>query len=89
MLARMTWQEDLKQWGSHRFTNEKIIMIIFATIYKPADAEVPLIAVLSPVVSYVLSTFSERLLGGYKMGFELLVFNGLVTFIGLFLIKKP
>lgn len=49
---------------------------------------VPVIAVAAPVISYVLSTYSEQLFGGYKFGFELLILNGFLTFAGLFLIRK-
>ncbi len=55
------------------------------------DKWVPLICVLSPIVSYVININSERLLGGYKFGFEILLVNGLLTFSGLWLIsgKEP
>ncbi len=52
------------------------------------DKFVPFIAVLSPILSYLLSTYSEELLNGYKFGFELLMVNGLITFIGLWLFSK-
>lgn len=47
---------------------------------------VPVLA--APVVSYVLSYFSVELLNGYKFGFELLIINGILTFLGLLLISK-
>jgi SSS family transporter len=55
------------------------------------DKYVPLVAVLSPVLCYMLSMYSERLFWGYKMSFELLLINGLLTFIGLAILsgKKP
>ncbi|HDR68138.1 MAG TPA: sodium:solute symporter, partial [Bacteroidaceae bacterium] len=37
------------------------------------DRWVPLIAVLSPILSYILSYSSEQLLNGYRFGFELLI----------------
>jgi len=58
------------------------------TNYKVKDKLVPVVAVLSPVICYLLSTFSEQLFNGYKFGFELLVVNGLLTFSGLYLIVK-
>jgi len=51
------------------------------------DRYVPLIAILSPIICYVLSTYSNELLFGYKFGFELLILNGLITFAGLYLIS--
>ena len=52
------------------------------------DKWVPLIAILSPVLSYVLSINSEYLFNGYKFGFELLLVNGIFTFIGLLILSK-
>jgi len=49
------------------------------------DRITPFIAVLSPVICYFLSINSERLLNGYKFGFELLLVNGLITYLGLLL----
>ncbi|HUV01819.1 MAG TPA: sodium:solute symporter [Bacteroidales bacterium] len=47
------------------------------------DRVTPFIAVLSPVACYFLSMYSVELFNGYKFGFELLLLNGLLTFIGL------
>lgn len=47
------------------------------------DRFVPLICVLSPAICYVLNEYSQEWFGGYKFGFELLIVNGLITFIGL------
>jgi Na+/proline symporter len=52
------------------------------------DKLVPVVAVLSPVICYFLSRYSEQLFNGYRFGFELLVMNGLITFIGLLLISR-
>jgi SSS family solute:Na+ symporter len=52
------------------------------------DKLVPVVAILSPVICYILSHYSEQLFNGYRFGFELLVMNGLITFIGLLLISK-
>jgi solute:Na+ symporter, SSS family len=55
--------------------------------WKVKDRWVPFIAIISPIACYILSISSERLLYGYKFGFELLIVNGLITFLGLFLIR--
>jgi Na+/proline symporter len=55
---------------------------------KVKDQFVPFIAIISPIICYFLSEFSEQLLNGYKIGFELLLINGFITFIGLLLISK-
>ena len=52
------------------------------------DKWVPIVAILSPVFCYFSSIYSESLFGGYKFGFELLILNGAITFIGLLLLSK-
>ncbi|MBV20480.1 MAG: sodium:solute symporter [Cytophagia bacterium] len=58
------------------------------TKYKVKDRYVLPICVLSPALSYLVNMNSEQLLFGYRFGFEILLLNGLITFIGLFLIRK-
>lgn len=52
------------------------------------DKLVPVICVVSPVISYILSTNSEAWFNGYKIGIEVVLINGLITFLGLFLISS-
>jgi solute:Na+ symporter, SSS family len=52
------------------------------------DNLVPQIAIISPVICYLLSRYSVQLLNGYQFGFELLILNGLLTFAGLALVSK-
>lgn len=52
------------------------------------DRWVPLVAVLSPLVTYMLDRNSEQLFGGYRFGFELLLVNAAITFMGLLLLRK-
>lgn len=49
------------------------------------DKYVPVIAIISPILCYFLSEYSVQLFNGYQFGFELLIINGLFTFIGLLL----
>ncbi len=58
------------------------------TSYKANGKLIPVIALISPLISYALSRYSEVLLNGYQIGFELLLINGLITFIGLYLTRK-
>jgi Na+/proline symporter len=51
------------------------------------DRLVPFVCVLAPILTYVAATNSARWLGGYEMGFELLILNGLLTFLGLWLLS--
>lgn len=57
------------------------------TKWKLKDQFVPLICLMSPAISYVINLNSETWLNGYKFGFEILILNGLITFLGLFLIR--
>ncbi|MFY0627021.1 MAG: sodium:solute symporter [Reichenbachiella sp.] len=52
------------------------------------DQWVPFVCIASPILTYIINANSELLLGGYKFGFELLLLNGLLTFIGLLLIQN-
>ncbi|WP_226391324.1 sodium:solute symporter [Penaeicola halotolerans] len=52
------------------------------------DRWTPLVAILAPSIAFALSTYSQELLFGYKFGFEILIVNGLFTFLGLMLIRK-
>lgn len=57
------------------------------TRFKVKDRWVPLVAVLSPIICFVLSTYSVQLFNGYKFGFEILIVNGAITFLGLLLLR--
>ena len=51
------------------------------------DQWVPVIAILSPILCYILKIHMPQWTG-YHFGFEILLLNGLLTFIGLLLIRK-
>ncbi|WP_111709482.1 sodium:solute symporter [Lutibacter citreus] len=46
------------------------------------------IALISVIVTYILNSYSAQLFNGYIFGYELLIVNGLITFVGLLAIKK-
>lgn len=50
---------------------------------KPCDKLVPYIAVASPIVCFALENTAMQC-WGYKFGYELLMINGLLTFMGLY-----
>lgn len=52
------------------------------------DIAVPFIAVLSPFICYLLSTYSTQLFNGYQFDFELLMINGALTFLMLLAFSK-
>lgn len=55
---------------------------------KVNDKWVPLVAVIAPVLCFILQSNSERWFGGYKFSYELLLFNALFTFLGLLIISR-
>jgi SSS family transporter len=58
------------------------------TDWKVKDKWVPLLAISAPVLTYLVSQNSEKLFWGYKFGFEALILNGLLMFLGLVLIRR-
>jgi Na+/proline symporter len=57
------------------------------THYQVRDRLVPLIAIASPIICYAINTLTIHYFN-YQWGYELLLLNGIITFIGLFIIKK-
>lgn len=55
---------------------------------KVNDKAVPYIAIASPIISYLLKLYSKQLLFGYQFGFEILIVNGLLTFVALLAFSK-
>lgn len=48
---------------------------------------VPFVCVLSPLLCYLFVMYAPVLFNGYQVGYENLVINGLLTFLGLYLIS--
>ena len=53
---------------------------------QPLERAVPYIAIASPVICYVFDFVVGRY-AGYKFGYEMLMFNGLLTFMGLYMVS--
>ena len=51
------------------------------TKWKIRDKWVPLVAIISPIICYIIKLY-------IPFGFELLIINGLLTFIGLYILKR-
>ena len=47
------------------------------------DNMVPIICILAPIISFVVDKYQKEIFGNYEIGNELLIFNGLITFIML------
>ncbi len=65
-------------------------LFVFGMISKRKvnDKLVPVVAVLSPIICYILKMNSEAWFNGYKFGFEILILNGALTCLGLLLLSK-
>lgn len=58
------------------------------TQLKTNDRWVPAIAIIAPSLTFLISSNSEKWLWGYKFGFEALILNGTLMFLGLYLLRK-
>lgn len=58
------------------------------TSFSVKDRGVPVVCVLSPILCFILNEHSKIWLGGYEFGFEILLVNGLLTFLGLLLLVE-
>ncbi|PWI31710.1 sodium:solute symporter [Flavobacteriaceae bacterium LYZ1037] len=57
------------------------------TKWQVRDKLVPVIAILSPILSYVISV-NSAIWFGFEFGFFILILNGFLTFLGLILIRR-
>jgi Na+/proline symporter len=58
------------------------------TKWNTKDSLVPYVAIAAPILTFLASHYSGTIIPGYNMGFELLILNGLLTFIGLMIVRK-
>lgn len=61
---------------------------LFVKNRKPNDKYVPIVAIASPIISYILNLYSKEIFFGYQFGFEILIVNGFLTFMALMIISK-
>lgn len=52
------------------------------------NSMVPIVCIVSPIICYILDANSVQYLGGYKFGNEILMINGSLTFLMLYLFSK-
>jgi len=55
---------------------------------KVHDALVPVICVAAPLLCLVVDVYQTHIFGKFQIGLELLIINGLFTFLGLLLISR-
>lgn len=58
------------------------------TKFNVKDKLVPYVCIASPLISFFIDKYQENFFGDFKIGLELLIINGLITFFGLWLIRK-
>ncbi|RNA63210.1 sodium:solute symporter [Chryseobacterium nematophagum] len=58
------------------------------TKHKVNDKLVPYVCVAAPIISFLIDKYQEHISGEFKIGLELLIINGFLTFVGLWLIKR-
>ena len=75
--AGLTYGPLLGLFAFGIFTKRKIV-----------DSVAPLICITAPIVCYFLNKYSTDIFNGYQIGFELLILNGLLTFLGLLIISN-
>lgn len=49
---------------------------------------IPLICLIAPTICYVLSDYAKTWFNGFQIGIELLIINGILTFVGLWIISN-
>ena len=49
---------------------------------------IPFIAIVAPLLSYVVSSNSAMWFGGYVFSYEIIVVNAAITILGMFLASK-
>ncbi len=54
----------------------------------PNSFAISLICIAAPVICYIISDNAANWFGGFEIGIELLILNGLLTFLGLWMISK-
>jgi Na+/proline symporter len=58
------------------------------TRYQVNDRWVPWISILAPALTFLIASNSKEWLWGYTFGFEALILNGGLMFLGLYLLRK-
>lgn len=71
------------------YTYGPLLGLFFFGLYsklKPVDKFVPYVAVAAPLLCFFIEIFMKQLFG-YQVGYELLLLNGLITGIGLWILS--
>lgn len=60
---------------------------IFTKRVLPNTGKITALCLLAPAVCWLISRYSAQWLGGFQIGIELLLLNGILTFLGLWLLS--
>jgi Na+/proline symporter len=55
---------------------------------KVIDKFVPFVCIAAPVICFLLDKFQKQIFGSFEICLELLIINGLLTFIGLWVVSR-
>lgn len=77
IIAGYTYGPLLGLYSFGLFTNRQV-----------QDRWVPLPAVVAPLLAFIISLNSKEWFWGYSFGFEILILNGLLMFVGLWILSK-
>jgi len=61
---------------------------IFTKRELPNTGKITIVCLLAPVICYFLAEYSAHWLGGFRIGLELLLINGILTFLGLWALSR-
>lgn len=61
---------------------------MFSKRLLPNTGAVTAVCLIAPILCYFISKNAAALLGGFQIGIELLLLNGILTYLGLFFISK-
>ena len=61
---------------------------IFTRRSLPDSGGITVVCLLAPALCYILSQHAAQWFGGFQIGLELLLINGVLTFLGLLLLSK-
>jgi Na+/proline symporter len=59
------------------------------TTRKVNDNAVPFVAIGAPLLCFFIDKYQKELFGNFEIGLELILINGLLTFVGLMIVSKP
>jgi hypothetical protein len=66
-------------------------LFAFGILSKRSLPQTPVITIIclaAPIACYFIKQYSVQLFGGYQVGIELLIINGLLTYLGLLSISR-